>query len=499
MALNSKKTARLALDSNKAACLALNSKKAVRVVKNGIVIFSVFCYRFARKHPFISSLLLWFGLLYVVSPRLFFFLISSSPVLISTALLLGTLLSLGQPHIPQIDDLDEEEEDVKMSSESHEDDDEKKKNEIEEASNDDLSESENREDNSDSFVPEVSVTKVSKRRFEEGIDDFSTRRYIDAENLPGRRTEVVETIEEEEEQYNAEDLDDGKDQIKGDIDSRSVDFIPSQKKEEEEVAEIEDKGPAAAVYESIHIVERSVEKEAENMAYGEEISERTEEKAALEDSEGREIQSDDEKEEAPMLNRMKSVHFSDRDTVIEGTSQIPMKEIEVEEEMPLLGHPSSSSQEFHEEVSGSRIADIDSSEVISKSKGLDGEVDKAHAEVQVSDKEEENAPTAALEDFFSLSFQPSWKRIGHHRSSSGSSSDAAESSSPDASLGDLGPMFDELHPLLDFEPSKTYSVSDSDVGETSGINKEEFSPREMAPQDLIEFADEHEADRKSVV
>lgn len=493
MALTSKKTTRLALDSNKAACLALNSKKAACVVKNGIVIFSVFCYRFARKHPIISSVLLWFGLLYVVSPRLFFFLVSSSPVLISTALLLGTLLSLGQPHIPQIDDLDEEEDDVQVSSEAHEDEDEKKKDEIEEATDDDFSELENRKDDSDSVVPEVSVTRVSKRRFEEGIDDFSTRRYIDAENLLGRRAEVVETIEEEEEQYNVEDLDDGKDQIKGDIDSRSVDFMPSQKKGEQEVTEIEDKGPAAAVYKSINILERSVEKEAENMDYGEEISERTEEKEALEDLEGQEIQSDDEKEEAPMLNRIKSVHFSDRDTVIEGTSQMPLKEIEVEEEMPLLGHPSSSSLEFHEEVSGSRIVEVDSSKGISKSKGLDGGVDKAHAEVQVSDKEEENAPSASLEDFFSLSFQPSWKRIGHHRSSSGSSSDAAESSSPDASLGDLGPMFDELHPLLDFERSKTYSVSDSDIGETSGINKEEFSPRETAPQDLMEFADEHEA------
>lgn len=493
MALNSKKTARLALDSNKAACLASNSKKLARVVKNGIIIFSVFCYRFARKHPIISALLFCFGLLYVVHPWLFFFLVSSSPVLISTALLLGTLLSLGQPHIPQIDDVDEEEEDVKVSSEAHEDDDEKKKNEIEEAADDDLAELENRDYDSDPVVPEVSVTKVSKRRFEEGIDDFSTRRYIDAENLLGRRTEVVETIEEEEEQYNVEELDDGKDQIKGDINSRSMDFIPSQKKGEEGVTEIEVKGPAATVSESINIVERSVEKEAENMAYGEEKSERTEEKTALEDSEEQEIQSDVEKEEAPVLNRMKSVHFSDRDTVIEGTSQIPTKKIEVEEEMPLLGHPSSSSAEFHEEVSGSRIVDVDSSEGIPKSQGLDGEVDKAHAEVQVSDKEEENAPAAALEDFYSLSFQPSWKRIGHHRSSSGSSSDAAESSSPDASLGDLGPMFDELHPLLDFERSRTYSVSDSDVGETSGINKEEFSPREMAPQDLIEFADEHEA------
>ena len=121
--------------------MALQTKKVAGFAMSGITVVSVSCYRFATKHPFISSLLCSLGVLYICYPKVFFFLVSSSPVLVSTALLLGTLLSLGQPHIPQIDDLDEEEEDkLEASSKALEDDEDEKKrgiNLIDETSGDD--------------------------------------------------------------------------------------------------------------------------------------------------------------------------------------------------------------------------------------------------------------------------------------------------------------------------------------------------------------------------
>lgn len=67
-------------------------------------------YRIARNHPFVTGLALFLLLLYSYLPSLFGFLISSSPVIICTTLLLGLLLSFGEPDLPEID-----EEEMKMS------------------------------------------------------------------------------------------------------------------------------------------------------------------------------------------------------------------------------------------------------------------------------------------------------------------------------------------------------------------------------------------------
>ncbi|CAK9309358.1 unnamed protein product [Citrullus colocynthis] len=77
-------------------------------VKKCIVVSIRTCYRSVRNYPFLFGLLCFFTFLYRSCPFLFSFLVSASPVLICTAVLLGTLLSFGQPNIPEIETEEEE-------------------------------------------------------------------------------------------------------------------------------------------------------------------------------------------------------------------------------------------------------------------------------------------------------------------------------------------------------------------------------------------------------
>ncbi|KAJ9548093.1 hypothetical protein OSB04_020636 [Centaurea solstitialis] len=61
------------------------------------------CYRSIVKHPFLVGMSLLLILMYRLFPLLFSLLVSASPVIVSTAVLLGTLLSFGQPNIPEIE------------------------------------------------------------------------------------------------------------------------------------------------------------------------------------------------------------------------------------------------------------------------------------------------------------------------------------------------------------------------------------------------------------
>lgn len=61
------------------------------------------CYRSVCNHPFLVGSMCCLIFLYRSSPFLFSFLVSASPVLVCTAVLLGTLLSFGQPNIPEIE------------------------------------------------------------------------------------------------------------------------------------------------------------------------------------------------------------------------------------------------------------------------------------------------------------------------------------------------------------------------------------------------------------
>ncbi|KAI3979394.1 hypothetical protein MKX01_001586 [Papaver californicum] len=78
-------------------------------------------YRSTHKHPLIVGFVLFSLLLYRFLPFLFVFLVSSSPVLVCTFALLGTLLSYGQhPNIPQIDEEQEEDDENTIKPTHHE-------------------------------------------------------------------------------------------------------------------------------------------------------------------------------------------------------------------------------------------------------------------------------------------------------------------------------------------------------------------------------------------
>ncbi|KAL6509057.1 hypothetical protein OROGR_023164 [Orobanche gracilis] len=67
------------------------------------VIFTVrWCYRSVYSHPFLVGNLCFLIFLYRSFPFIFSLLVSASPVLICTAILLLTILSLGEPNIPEI-------------------------------------------------------------------------------------------------------------------------------------------------------------------------------------------------------------------------------------------------------------------------------------------------------------------------------------------------------------------------------------------------------------
>ncbi|KAF7852222.1 hypothetical protein BT93_L5370 [Corymbia citriodora subsp. variegata] len=75
-----------------------------RVKIRRFVIMSVkTCYRSVCNHPFLVGMLCFLFFMYRSFPFLFSLLVSASPVLVCTAVLLGTLLSFGQPNIPEIE------------------------------------------------------------------------------------------------------------------------------------------------------------------------------------------------------------------------------------------------------------------------------------------------------------------------------------------------------------------------------------------------------------
>ncbi|KAM3205929.1 hypothetical protein P3L10_029339 [Capsicum annuum] len=68
------------------------------------VIFHIkVCYRTLWSHPFLVGMLCFLAFFYRSFPFAFSILVSISPVLVCTAALLGTLLSYGQPNIPELE------------------------------------------------------------------------------------------------------------------------------------------------------------------------------------------------------------------------------------------------------------------------------------------------------------------------------------------------------------------------------------------------------------
>ncbi|KAG6411814.1 hypothetical protein SASPL_129898 [Salvia splendens] len=72
-------------------------------VRKGAIFTIRSCFRTVCSHPFLVGMLCFLIFLYRSSPFTFHLLLSASPILVCTAVLLGTLLSFGQPNIPEIE------------------------------------------------------------------------------------------------------------------------------------------------------------------------------------------------------------------------------------------------------------------------------------------------------------------------------------------------------------------------------------------------------------
>ncbi|KAG5232902.1 Uro-adherence factor [Salix suchowensis] len=90
--------------------MAIDAMRIGVQIRRFLVISFKLCYRSVCKHPFLVGMVCYLLLLYRSFPFLFSLLVTASPVLICTAILLGTLLSFGEPNIPEIEEEEEEEE-----------------------------------------------------------------------------------------------------------------------------------------------------------------------------------------------------------------------------------------------------------------------------------------------------------------------------------------------------------------------------------------------------
>lgn len=89
--------------------MKIKYKDAAVVVEKGVVVSIKTGYRAILTHPFLAVFIFFSYLLYCFLPGVFGFLANSSPVILCTTILLGTLLSYGNPNIPEIDEEVEEE------------------------------------------------------------------------------------------------------------------------------------------------------------------------------------------------------------------------------------------------------------------------------------------------------------------------------------------------------------------------------------------------------
>ncbi|XP_058079149.1 uncharacterized protein LOC131227377 [Magnolia sinica] len=92
--------------------MAVEAKQIGIYIKKGVIISVRICYRFVRDYPAVLGVVLFSVLLYRLFPSLFGLLVSSSPVIFCTAVLLGTLLSFGQPNIPEIEEEEKQTHDI---------------------------------------------------------------------------------------------------------------------------------------------------------------------------------------------------------------------------------------------------------------------------------------------------------------------------------------------------------------------------------------------------
>ncbi|KAF3778445.1 hypothetical protein EJ110_NYTH43467 [Nymphaea thermarum] len=351
--------------------MGIDCKKVGCQTKRSLLVFSKACCGSVREHPFLSGILVFIVLLYAVFPAAFFFLLSSSPVIICTAILLGTLLSFGNPHIPEICEEKEEK-----------------------------------------------TREISSLKADGGVDLVVTKKDGNSEMevpLLEKERNTMETIEEEA--IKNRNFGDEGGEIKGGDSLR----LEIQKKDERVVS-----GVATDEEDLVFTPTQGRPREGLGLGAGR-LEKAIHESRLAGNLKAGESQDDSSRGKFYCRsNSRRTVRFVMND-IGKDKEENKVEEDHVEE---------------------------------TKHKADDFEV-------------RDNVSEAYVEDSFASSLGSSpWMRIDRHdQSSSGldhddqlshSSSEHAESSSPDASMADILPMLDELHPLLDSETPQPASLEVSE-------------------------------------
>nr|XP_016473826.1 PREDICTED: serine-rich adhesin for platelets-like [Nicotiana tabacum] len=409
-----------------------------------VVMFSIKgCYKTVLNHPFLVSMLCFIAFLYRSFPFLFSILVATSPVLVCTAVLLGTLLSFGQPNIPEIERKEKTTHDIVeplktglLCDTTH-------------IESEDSYYVERYTDNERDAV-EQSIDKVSDLSplLEERSREFQFGNGVFNE---AAREFYEQNSEKKEEKHNdGEDLYSPIPMADGGFEEAEREFYEQNDEKNEE--KHDDEELMESQYSPIPTVDEGFE-ESEREFY-EQNDEEKHDDGELMESQYSPIPTVDEgfeESEREFYEQNDEEKHDDGELIESQYSPIPTVDNE--------------SIEFDFDRSDS----FDSKRVNLNS--LPGSPWKK----EESDKEEEQEEEDDEDD-----------------ESFDSESDRAESSSPDASMADIIPMFDELHPLLDEDTPQHVSLSHDDGFDAASDSSGKFSASDNESDDGCENQEEVE-------
>ncbi|XP_066307298.1 uncharacterized protein [Miscanthus floridulus] len=377
--------------------MALEAKQAALCFKKVLRLSVRKSYRFVSEHPILFGLGVLLYLLYRSSPRLFVFLLSSSPVIICTALLLGILLSYGEINLPE-------------ASEDHK------------------------------GTPEVSTSKVgnssSDTHFEENQRPSVLEFRENASNFKERENKQTVSFRERASEH--VDLDD---------------YVPLLKRADEE----DERGDRCNIPRTPTPFPSVVNLYQES-GIGEDIT-----FTKKRQSEGPFFIQDMADCQTSLFDEARLSGLNDKDAPfgLFSSSDNVNKHAEMEENLVFADSGASKeraiSEEKHtEELSGTSEQ---AASVLIHQLEKNGELN-----VDTSNVVEDN--------LLDSSHGSPWARVSSQDGSSGFDSDQAESSSPDASMTDIGPVLDEIDPLLGADSNRPSPIPKDDSDTDSHVSED---------------------------
>ncbi|XP_070051066.1 uncharacterized protein [Nicotiana tomentosiformis] len=373
-----------------------------------VVMFSIKgCYKTVLNHPFLVSMLCFIAILYRSFPFLFSILVATSPVLVCTAVLLGTLLSFGQPNIPEI---------------------------------------ERKEKTTHDIVVPLKTGLLCDTTHIESEDSYYVERYTDnerdaVEQSIDKVSDLSPLLEERSREFQFGN---------GVFNEAAREFYEqnSEKKEEKH-------NDGEDLYSPIPMADGGFE-EAEREFYE---------------------QNDEKNEEKHDDEELMESQYSPIPTVDEGFEESEREFYEQnDEEKHDDGELIESQYSPIPTVDNESIEfDFDRSDSFDSKRVNLNSLPGSPWKKEESDKEEEQEEEDDEDD-----------------ESFDSESDRAESSSPDASMADIIPMLDELHPLLDEDTPQHVSLSHDDGFDAASDSSGKFSASDNESDDGCENQEEVE-------